>query len=74
VQANRDAGSYSDLWDGRNDAGQLVQEGVYYAVLEYDFSGEKRSVDLTNSTGGTRYNPQEQAFPARSHHLQDSPW
>ncbi|MGR9116089.1 MAG: PKD domain-containing protein [Gammaproteobacteria bacterium] len=64
VQGNRGAGSYSDVWDGRDDAGQLVPEGVYYAVLEYDFSGETRSVDLTNSTGGSRYNPSRTRIPS----------
>lgn len=64
AQTNRAAGSYSDVWDGRDDAGQLVPEGVYYAVLEYDFSGEKRSVDLTNSTGGSRYNPSRTRIPS----------
>lgn len=63
VEANRTAGSYSDIWNGRNDAGDLVPEGVYYAVLEYDFSGETRSVDLTNSTGGSRYNPSRTSIP-----------
>ncbi|MGZ8944056.1 MAG: PKD domain-containing protein [Methylococcaceae bacterium] len=64
VQTNRVAGSYSDAWNGRNDAGQIVQEGVYYAVLEYDFSGETRSVDLTNTTGGSRYNPSRTSIPS----------
>lgn len=64
VQANRVAGSYSDVWNGRNDAGDLVEEGVYYAVLEYEFSGETRSVDLTNTTGGSRYNPSRTSIPS----------
>ncbi|AEG02520.1 PKD domain-containing protein [Methylomonas methanica] len=65
VQTNRAAGSFSDSWDGRNDAGSLVPEGVYYAVLEYDFSGETRSVDLTNTTGGSRYNPSRTSIPSK---------
>lgn len=63
VEATRSAGNYSDVWDGKNDAGELVAEGVYYAVLEYDFSGETRSVDLTNTTGGNRYNPPRTGIP-----------
>lgn len=63
VQANRAAGNYADIWNGLDDAGKLVQEGVYYAVLEYDFSGETRSVDLTSTTGGSRYNPSRTGIP-----------
>ena len=53
----RSAGSYTDLWDGKNDGGLVVPEGVYYAVLEYIQGGQANTLDLTNTTGGTLYNP-----------------
>jgi hypothetical protein len=60
----RAAGSYSDVWDGRDGAGNLLPQAPYFAILEYDFSGEVRRVDLTNSTGGARYNPARNTLPS----------
>lgn len=48
---DRAAGSYMDTWDCKDNAGNIVSESVYYAVLQYTAGGEVRSVDLTN-TGG----------------------
>jgi flagellar hook assembly protein FlgD len=45
-------GTYLDTWDCRDGAGDVVREGVYYAVLQYLAGGAIRSVDLTNTTGG----------------------
>ncbi|HRX69807.1 MAG TPA: DUF4214 domain-containing protein [Candidatus Competibacteraceae bacterium] len=59
----RTAGSYTDTWDGRDGAGNLLPEGPYYAVLEYDFGGGTRAFDLTDTTGGVRYNPSRNSFP-----------
>jgi PKD repeat protein len=59
----RTAGSYDDAWDGKNDTGQILPEGTYYAILEYEFAGEVRSIDLTNTTGGDRYNPARNSLP-----------
>jgi len=59
----RPAGTYNDLWDGRDQNGQLLPQGPYYAVLEYNFGGEVRSVDLTNS-GNVRYNPARNTLPS----------
>jgi flagellar hook assembly protein FlgD len=47
----RTPGKYSDPWDCRVADGSLAAEGVYYAILQYDASGQTRTVDLTN-TGG----------------------
>lgn len=63
VDETRPAGSYADPWDGRNDSGQLVPQAPYLAVLEYEFAGQTRSIDLTNTTGGARYNPSRNPFP-----------
>lgn len=64
VNTFRAAGSYSDAWNGKDDAGRLLPEGEYFAILEYDFAGTVRSVDLTNSTGGARYNPSRNSLPS----------
>ncbi len=63
VDEFRVAGSYDDVWDGTNDAGEPLTQGEYYAVLEYDFDSETRVVDLTDTTGGTRYNPSRNRLP-----------
>lgn len=41
-------------WDGRDDSGFIVNDGVYYAVLSYQHEGETKFHDLTYSTGGQR--------------------
>lgn len=64
VNATRPAGSYSDAWDGLDDAGNPLPQGVYYAILEYQVGSETRRVDLTNTTGGTRYNPPRDSLPS----------
>jgi hypothetical protein len=33
AQGVREAGEYSAVWDGRDDGGQTVSAGVYYALL-----------------------------------------
>jgi PKD repeat protein len=64
IDEQRTPGDYSDTWDGLNDAGEILPEGPYYAVLEYDHEGEVLSVDLTNTTGGERYNPTRTGIPS----------
>jgi flagellar hook assembly protein FlgD len=49
---DRPAGSFADIWDCRDTAGNVVPEGVYYAVLQYTAGGQVRSVDHTSTTGG----------------------
>jgi flagellar basal-body rod modification protein FlgD len=34
AQGVREAGEYSEVWDGRDEAGQTVAAGVYYALLQ----------------------------------------
>ncbi len=63
IARTRAAGTYDDPWDGRNDAGRLLPDGDYYAVLEYDIGGQTKRVDLTDTTGGTRYNPTRGSLP-----------
>jgi flagellar hook assembly protein FlgD len=47
----RTAGAYTDVWDCTDSTGNIVPEGVYYAILQYLAGGQTRTVDLT-STGG----------------------
>ena len=54
---SRTAGTYNDPWDGRNDAGAVVPEGVYYAILQYKVGTNTATVDLTNSTGNVLFVP-----------------
>lgn len=53
----RNAGSFSDAWDCKDGAGQIVPEGIYYAILQYIAGGQTRSLDLTSTTGGSLFNP-----------------
>lgn len=59
----RTAGTFDDAWDGRDDTDTPLPQGDYYAVLEYRIGGELRQVDMTNSTGGVRYNPGRNQLP-----------
>jgi len=34
VDSERDAGTYADVWDGRDDTGKLVPDGPYFYVAE----------------------------------------
>jgi len=60
---DRVAGTYADIWDGRNDAGQLVVEGDYRAVILYELDGATKRFDLSTSTGGDSFNPPRTAIP-----------
>lgn len=52
---NRNMGSYADYWDCKDNGGFVVNDGVYYAVMQYIVDGHVQNYDLTHSTGGTRY-------------------
>ena len=43
-------------WDGKDDNGVPVVDGVYYAVLRYQFNGSWHEYDLSH-TGGQRFVP-----------------
>jgi len=53
----RAAGTYDDVWDGTDNQGLPLAHGPYYALLQYRVGSIIRVLDLTASTGGTRYNP-----------------
>ncbi len=56
----RDAGDYTDSWDGRDDDEQVVRDGVYYFVLEIDIAGQTWTYDLRKDA------PYPQIVPPRS--------
>jgi PKD repeat protein len=60
----RAAGTYSDVWDGRDDDGAIVTEGQYRAVLVYELSGVTKRFDLGLTTGGSQYNPPRTTIPS----------
>lgn len=48
-------GSYIDTWDGTDDQGNIVADGVYYFVIQYTtLDGRNFTYDLTATTGGTQ--------------------
>ncbi len=73
VYESRDAGTYEDRWDGRDDSGRLLPDGPYYAVMEHDFGGRTEVFDLTWSTGGVRYTPVRNTLPNRFSPYLNSP-
>jgi flagellar hook assembly protein FlgD len=48
----RSAGEYKDTWDGKDDSGNVVAEGLYYAVLQYTGAAGTQTLDLSATTGG----------------------
>jgi len=60
----RVGGNYSDVWDGRDNAGGLVGEGQYRAILIYEYDGNTERLDLGLTTGGRQYNPSRTRIPS----------
>lgn len=69
----RNAGTYSDVWDGRDDEGELLPEGQYRAVLLYRIDGVERRFDLGQTTGGAQSNPPRTSMPSRFSPLAGQP-
>ena len=67
----RPAGVHTDTWDGTDDGGFPLGHGPYFVVVEYEVGGETRTLDLTNTTGGVRYNPPRGRFPSIFRPLED---
>lgn len=61
----RAAGAYSDPWDGRDDAAEIVPEGEYRAILLYRIDGQTKRFDLGLTTGGVQSNPPRSSIPRR---------
>jgi len=66
----RDAGAYSDAWDGKNTAEEVVPTGVYYYIIDYEYGGQTYSYDLT-TTARTGIDP---LFPDFSYPETFSPY
>lgn len=62
--ATRTAGSYEDTWDGLNEAGEIVSEGDYRAILLYRIDGVVERLDLALTTGGAQSNPPRSRIPS----------
>jgi PKD repeat protein len=61
---SRAAGNFTDVWDGKDDAGQFVPEGIYKVVLLYMVGNVQSRLDLSSTTGGSEYNPPRTAIPS----------
>ncbi len=61
---SRGSGTFTDSWDGKNDAGQTVAEGIYKVVLLYELDGVLQRLDLSATTGGAQYNPPRTSIPS----------
>lgn len=74
---DRQMGNYSDYWNCKDDGGIVVDDGVYYAILQHVVDGKVETLDLTNSTGGSQFNPSRQSTggsysnPAQSRPFED---
>lgn len=51
----RNAGTYNDSWDGRNDDGDVLLDGDYYAEAEFELAGEILIEPDTLSGGAFRF-------------------
>jgi len=55
----RTVGQYTDTWDAKDDVGNTVPEGLYYAIYQYTAASGTQTVDLSTTTGGDQitYDP-----------------
>jgi PKD repeat protein len=53
----RGAGTYSEVWNGRNDTGQIVRDGVYYFLIDYTAGDESGTFDLREHSGFEELTP-----------------
>ena len=60
---DRLAGTHDDIWDGKDDQGDFVSEGDYRAVVLYELNGEIKRFDLSDTTGGSSFNPPRTSIP-----------
>lgn len=57
VEGIREAGTFVDAWDGRDDAGRRLPHGVYTALLELDTPAGPLRVDPGPTSGGEIVRP-----------------
>ena len=51
-------------WDGKDNSGTVVPDGVYYAILEYTIENEINVIDSSLTTGNEKYNPPFDKLPS----------
>ena len=69
---SRTPGTYTDIWDGNDDAGKIVRDGVYYFLIEHTENGETQTFDLRetaqyrevtpNRSWPSTFNPYEEDY------------
>ncbi len=52
LNQTRSAGTHSEIWDGKDDSGQIVPDGAYYFIIEDSASGTPMVVYDPRGTGG----------------------
>ena len=57
VNESRTAGTYTDTWDGKDDTGNIVRDGVYYFLFEHTENGETQTFDLRETGLYREYTP-----------------
>lgn len=60
---NRPAEVLTLSWDGRDDSGAPVAEGVYSVLFNYELDGQTRVYDLRESTGGQEFQVSRTSIP-----------
>jgi len=55
--ADRTAGFYADIWNGKDDSGATVHSGVYRFIIEYEVGGQRFTYDLTGTADATVHWP-----------------
>jgi len=46
IGESRSAGTYYDVWDGKDDSGNIVSPGLYYFTIQYTVNGQVYTYDL----------------------------
>lgn len=62
--ATRAAGTHTDVWDGKDNRGQYVTEGIYKLVLLYELNGVVQRLDASATQGGDLYFPTRSTLPS----------
>ncbi len=48
----RESGSYSDIWDGKDNDGNILKPGPYFALLRYQNGDKSEVLDLRDTSTG----------------------
>ncbi|MGR5166730.1 FlgD immunoglobulin-like domain containing protein [Vibrio astriarenae] len=58
-------GKFTDQWDGKNDLGEILPPGDYYAVLLYNTGRGVQRLDLRDTSGDKRFYPRDPRWTSR---------